>query len=360
MKRLIALALLLALLCGCEWMNGSYVSVTPHQVGADQRSDGDVRVVSTYSELRSTLISLIDDGSAEGLFSLADYPREDVLEDMENAVAYATGIYPIGAYAVESIDYVFGTGLGSNAMSVDITYRHTKSEIDRVRTVRWISGARDAIADALDDCEETLVLQITGYQSADFVQIAKDYAAENPDRVMEIPQVTATVYPDRGDTRVLELTFSYQTSREELRAMQEQVQPVFSSAALYVTGQAEERTKFAQLSTFLTERFDYTLETSITPAYSLLCQGIGDSAAFSRVYAAMCRRIGLEAMSVCGTKNGQDHCWNIVRIGGQYYHADLMVSQSFTPLTDDQMALYEWDREAYPACGGEGEENSGG
>lgn len=358
MKRSIALALLLALLCGCEWMDGSYVSVTPHQVGADQRSGDDVRVVSTYSELRGTLIGLIDDGSTEGLFSLADYPRENVIEDMENAVAYVTGTYPIGAYAVESIDYAIGTGLGSNAMSVDITYRHTKSEIDRIRTVRWVSGARDAIADALDGCEEALVLQITGYQTADFVQIARDYAAENPDRVMEIPQVTAAVYPDRGDTRVLELTFSYQTSREELRAMQEQVQPVFSSAALYVTGQAEERTKFTQLHTFLTERFDYTLETSITPAYSLLCQGVGDSTAFSRVYAAMCRRIGLEAMSVCGTKNGADYCWNIVRIGEQYYHADLLASPNFTPLTDDQMAGYDWDREAYPACG-EAEENSG-
>lgn len=350
-RRVGALVLALALLSGCGWMDGSYVSVTPHQVGLSQSGEGDARSVSTYTELRSALVSLIDDGCAEGLFSLAGYPREDVARDMERAVHYAMGTYPVGAYAVESIDYDFGTGLGASALSVDISYRHSREEIEGIRTVRWVSGAQKAIADAMDEGAEVLVLQITGYQDADFGGIVRAYAEENPDRVMEIPGVAVQVFPDRGDTRVLELTFYYRTDRESLRAMREQVQPVFSSAALYVSGQAEDRTKFAQLHTFLTERFDYTIQSTVTPAYSLLCQGIGDSRAFSQVYAAMCSRIGLEALSISGTRDGEAHWWNLVHIDGVWYHLDLLGAQQFLPMTDAEMTGYEWDRENIPTAG---------
>ena len=351
MRRLGAAALALALvLGGCGWMDGSYVSVTPHQVPLSQSGEGNARSVSGYTELRSALISLIDEGSTEGLFSLAEYPREDVLTDMERAVDYVTGTYPVGAYAVDSIDYDIGTGLGASAMSVEIVYRHSREELDNIRTVRWSSGAEDAVAEALDECADKLVLQISGYRDMDFSGVVREYCLCNPDRIMETPSVTVRVWPDRGDTRVVELLFFYRTDREELRAMREQVQPVFSSAALYVSGQAGERTRFEQLHTFLTERFDYTLRTTATPAYSLLCEGIGDSRAFSRVYAAMCRRIGLEAMTVSGTREGEKHQWNLICIDGSWYHLDLLGGGQFLPLTDGEMTGYEWDREAYPAA----------
>lgn len=348
-RRFCALVLALAMLSGCGWMDGSYVSVTPHQVALSQGGDGNARPVSSYNGLRDALISLVDEGGTKGLFSLAEYPRENVLADMERAVDYVTGKYPVGAYAVESINYNFGTGLGTSAMSVDITYRHSREEIADIRTVRWISGARNAIAEAMDECEEKVVLQISGYHDTDFSEIVREYARENPDRVMETPSVTCQVWPNRGDPRVVELLFVYRTDREVLRAMREQVQPVFSSAALYVSGQAEERVKFQQLYTFLMEQFDYRIQSTVTPTYSLLCEGVGDSQAFSMVYAVMCRRIGLEAKVISGTREGETHQWNLVKIDGVWYHLDLMASNRFQPLSDGEMTGYEWDWTVYPA-----------
>ncbi len=43
------------------------------------------------------------------------------------------------------------------------------------------------------------------------------------------------LYPDSGTSRVVELKFTYQTSRDSLRQMQPQVQRVFDSAALYIS-----------------------------------------------------------------------------------------------------------------------------
>ena len=355
-RRVLALAAAAALLLsGCGWMDGSYVSVSPHQVGAAQTVEGDARSVSSYMELRSALVALIDDGVTEGLFSLAEYPREEAVADMDRAVGYALETYPIGAYAVESIDYDFGTGLGASAISVDITYRRSREEMGRIRTVRWGSGAEAAIAEALDECAPSLVIQVAGYQETDFARIVREYALLNPDRVMERPTVGVQIYPDWGDIRVVELTFRYRTDREVLRSMREEVQPVFSSAALYVSGQAEDRTKFAQLHAFLMERFDYTLEPSVTPAYDLLCRGEGDSQAFAQVYAAMCSRIGLEAVSVKGALAGETHWWNLVNVDGAWRHVDLLALNQLRFLTDGEMTGYEWDRAAYPAADGAGE-----
>ena len=354
-RRLGALALAAAIgLSGCSWMDGSYVSVTPHQVVLNQTEEGDARTVSNYAELRNALVSLIDNGSDKGLFSLVEYPREEALVDMEQAVSYAMGTYPIGAYTVESIDFEFGTGLGALAMSVNINYCHSREEIERIRTVRGIAGAEAAIADALYECADMLVIQITGYEEEDLAAAVQNYAQKNMDRVMEIPQVQVHLCPDRGSTRVAELTFAYKTDPQLLRSMREAVQPVFSSAALYVSGQAEERVKFDQLHTFLMERFDHTIETSVTPAYSLLCQGIGDSQAFARVYAAMCSRIGLEVMTVQGTLTGETHWWNMVRIDGKWYHVDLLAGEGFRTLTDGEMTGYEWNRFNYPTADGTG------
>ncbi len=341
-RRLAALALALALLSGCGWMDGSYVSVTPHQVSPGQAGESNTSSVSDYTELRSALVRMVDEGSTEGRFTLADYPREAAEADLQRAVEYVTKTYPIGAYTVEAVESAFGT----NAISVDITYRHSRQELERIRTVRGMEDAQAAVAEALEECADKLVLQVSGYRDTDYNEMVRLYAQRNPDLVMEVPSVVPRTFPNQGDLRVVELLFYYKTDRETLRSMRQQVQPVFSSAALYVTGQASEETKFSQLHTFLMERFEYKLQYSATPAYSLLCEGVGDSRAFSQVYAAMCSRIGLEARSISGTREGEKHSWNQIRIDGVWYHLDLLASGQFRPMTDEEMAGYEWDRPA--------------
>ena len=340
-RRLLTLVLAVVLcLSGCDWMDGSYVSVTPHQVDLGQREEIRTPSVSSYTELRSALVRMVDEGSAEGRFTLEGYPRETAEADLQRAVEYVTKTYPIGAYTVEAVESAFGT----NAISVDITYRHSRQELERIRTVRGMEDAQAAVAEALEECADKLVLQVSGYRDTDYNEMVRLYAQQNPDLVMEVPSVVPRTFPNQGDLRVVELLFYYKTDRETLRSMRQQVQPVFSSAALYVTGQASEETKFSQLHAFLMERFEYKLQYSQTPAYSLLCEGIGDSRAFSQVYAAMCSRIGLEAECVSGTRAGQKYSWNQIRIDGVWYHLDLLASPQFRPMTDSEMTDYEWEQ----------------
>lgn len=356
MKR--AVCLLLAVLCfalaGCQgWTNGSYVSIKPHQEQNDKTSPENVSA-SVCWQLRNALTDLVESGAEEGIIYVHDYDQGRLESDLKTAIHHATTENPVGAYAVEGIRYELGTSSGMSAVAVEITYLHDRAAIRRIKQYETMDEVHSAITQALAECQAGLVIQIHNYENADFPQLIQDYAEAHPQVVMEIPEVSVGMYPEKGSDRVVELKFTYQTSREVLRSMQTQVKPIFNSAELYVRGDGEEQEKLSQLYSFLMERFDYKIETSITPAYSLLRHGVGDCKAFALVYAAMCKNAELECLVVSGTRAGEAWYWNIVRVGEDYYHVDLLASAAqneFQTLTDSEMEGYVWDYSAYPICG---------
>lgn len=349
-KLIVWVLVLCLILTGCESLfDGEYSSVKPHEQQTSSSEDQKYSI-SNYVQLYAALAELVESGSGGKVISVAHYNQSLVQTDMQQAVSELMERNPIAAYAVEDIKYELGKSNGQSALAVDISYVHDKSAIRRIKQVRSMDEAIGAISVALNQCEISLVLQIVNYDDTDFTQVVERYAQDNPQYVMEVPQVTVETYPETGRNRVVELVFKYQTARDSLKHMQKQVRPVFESAGLYVSGDGEEREKYSQLYSFLMERYDYRIETSITPAYSLLRHGVGDSRAFAVVYAAMCQQAGLECLVVSGTKAGESHYWNIVCDEGKYYHVDLLYGR-FQEMTDRQMTGYVWDYSAYPACG---------
>jgi len=354
MKRGLCLVLALCLLLGgCSWMDGSYVSIKPHQEQNSGSQTGTLSA-SNYQQLRQVLSDMVESGVENAVIHVSAYQQDLVEKGMETAVHYIRDLLPLGSYAVEDVKYEIGTGGGQPAISVSISYLHGRSELRKIQRVKSMEEAEQVIGEVLEQCSESVVLLVERYSKTDIVQMVEDYAKEHPNLVMETPQVAVGLYPDSGSCRVVELKFTYQTSRDALRQMQTQVQRVFSSASLYISSNDEDARKYAQLYTFLTERFDYKIETSITPSYSLLCHGVGDSGAFASVFAAMCRQAGLDCRTISGTRSGEAWHWNLIREGDVYYHVDLLQSKnagSLQKLTDEQMQGYVWDYSAYPAAG---------
>ncbi len=337
MKRgLVCMALLCAMLLGgCSMMSGSYHSVTPHH---EQLSgvQSDNLSAATYAELRNLLSDLVETGTESAVIYVPEYDQADLERGMKDAVRYISDILPLGAYAIDKVEYEIGTSAGQPAILVNISYLHGRSELRRIKQAANMEAAKIIIMKALADCDDSIVVYVDKYSNVDLVQLVEDYAVANPDVVMEIPQVAIGAYPEQGSRRVLELKFTYQTSRDTLRNMQTQVERVFASAALYINQNADEEQKYTQLYTFLTERFDYHLETSITPSYSLLCHGVGDARTFAMVYAEMCRSAGLSCKVVSGTRSGEAWCWNLICVEDVYYHVDLLSSSAagqFTKLS---------------------------
>ena len=344
-------ALLLAcslLLTGCSWNSGSYVHVTPHQNSSGAESKYGI-AVGDYLELLNVLKQLVDSAAESAVLDVTDFNQNDVENSVRLACVYVQTTYPIGAYCVENISYEVGTNSGRPAVALTIAYSRSRIEIQQIRREPGTLETAKTIRSALKNHSPRLVLLVETYSEMDFDQIVMEYARENPQILMEIPQVSVGIY-GRGAGRLVELNFLYQNSRDNLNKMQKNVQQVFNASELYITA-GPERQQYAQLYSFLMERFDYTLETSITPAYSLLYHGVGDSRAFAEVYSAMCRQSELECLVVTGTRNGEPHIWNMIRVDGRYCHVDLLRCSEeggFRPTFDDEMDGYVWDYSDYP------------
>lgn len=355
MKRQIVclVATLAVLLSGCNWMDGNYHYVQKHEEHGQTLDSGEVSA-SNYAELVNALGDMVAMGKEKGVIYIGDFNQTIVSQSVAAAVRRTLNETPLGAYAVEDIRYEIGTNNAKPAVAVEISYLHGRSEIRQIRQAQNMTQATQLIYEALRNCDAGLVLQVDEYEQTDFGQLAEDYATTYPEYVMEIPQVTAGIYPENGRVRILEIKFTYQNSRDVLRQMQAQVSSMFEAAAVYVSGDSSDHVKLSRLYGFITGLgFDFQTDTSLTPAYSLLRHGVGDSKAFAVVYAAMCRSVGIECSIVTGTRNGEVRYWNIVRDSQRYCHVDILQCEEigeFCERSDDEMSGYVWDYSAYPAC----------
>lgn len=361
MKRTIVCILLSCiLLSGCDGiLDGHYVFVEPHREENSQTETQNVSV-SNYDGLLTVLRDMVKDGTESGLISVAQYSHDRIASDMDRAVEYILTKDPIGTYAVTDIAYDLGTSAGQPAVSLSIQYLHGRSEIRKIQRPKDWGQVETAVAMALDSIESGIVLYVEDFREVDFNQWVSNYTMANPDKVMELPGVTANFYPETGRQRVIELKFTYQNSRDSLRVMQSTVARLFSAAAIYADGEGSQEDQFVKLYSFLMGLSpNLRQETSITPAYSLMQHGVGDSKAIATVYAAMCTQAELECITVIGTRNGAPWYWNIICIDGVYYHLDLLEchrNDSFIAKTDKEMTVeetngYVWNPEMYPACG---------
>lgn len=355
MRKILATACALCLLLsGCSFsvLDGEYVYTHPHEDN-DSLTDNVAVQAQNYSQLYHAMASMVEAGQAQGVIIVSGYDQRLVTADAEQAIYTLVKDHPIAAYAVADIKAELGKTGGEDALAVEISYLHDRAEIRQIKDVPSVEQAAKMIKSSLRACDVGIVLLVRNYEAVDFVQIMEDYAMEYPEHVIEQPRVTVNVYPDSGANRVVEVNFSYQNSRDALKEMQSKVQTMFTSASLYVSADRLEYDKYYHLYTFIMERFEYKIENSITPAYSLLMHGVGDHRAFATVYAAMCAREDLECYVVNGTRNGEAHTWNILCIDNVYCHVDLLhnsAANEFVTLYDYQMDGYVWDYDAYPAC----------
>lgn len=345
------------LLSGCGMgFDSEYVWQASHPM--PEATDSGLRIsASDYAGLYDALKQAVESGVSQLTISVANYDRNAVEPDMKKAAQALRICNPIAAYAIESFAWELGSAGGEQVLAVQFTYIYDQSHIKKIKTYSQQQNMEEAVYEALGACEAAIVFRVSNYQETDFVQLVEDYAAENPHVIMELPQVTVGVYPESGADRLIELKFIYQTSRDTLRNMQSQVMTVVDAAVDIVSISGQTRGKYIQIYALVMERFpQYSYETSITPAYSLLLYGVGDSRIIATVFATICREAGLECLTVVGTYDGEPRYWNIIRIDDVYYHLDLLRSKEegqFREMADDEMEGYVWDYLAYPSCGPE-------
>ena len=347
MKRLIAVVLCLVLLTGCT--GNSYLSVRPH---SNQRTEmTDTITVENYTQLRNALVQQVDQHETQ--ISMMTYAYAgDVEQDLQEAVDYIRYSYPIGAYAIRTLSYDLSKVASYYQISFRITYSHNAWELRQLQQVR-MDDLESAIGEAMARTTSQQTVMITGYRETDFAAYCQDYANRNPDKITQIPAVSIRIWPDSGSVRIVELNFDYEMLTGELQQMQEQVEQILQEAAVYAGYGRGVSEKINLLHAFLTERSVYTQGVTDTPAYSMLYEGIANSSVYAEIFRAVCERASVECYAVDGLKNGQLYTWNMIRLGGNYYHIDPYAAQQqgltqLELMTDEQMVNYVWDQTLYP------------
>ena len=350
MKRTICLALLFAVLCvlcnGCnDWMGGEYLSITPHKAQPEAYANRVIEVTS-YTQLRNAVANLVRTGAEDGIISISAFNRGTIHFYVDTAISNVIENTAFGAYAVEKITYELGTNRGVSVAAFQIHYRSGYQPNSKITEIENAQEMYDAVIDALESFERRILAHTEQYEKIDVASIVSQYSALYPDRIVEVPEVTISTYPDKGAERIVEISFEYEMDQLRLQQMRSKVEDHFRTAELSVRGIDDATEVYNQLFIHLTSQYTYSSTLSANPVYRLFEKGEGDEKTVADVFSRICTRIGLGCNTVVGTKNGQKYAWNAVQIHGKYYNVDLLQCverQEFHLLTDADLEKYKAD-----------------
>ena len=364
MKRLGALAALLlamGLLCGCGLLNNEYVSIKDYTPSVQEESSDDGKVtVKNFSALKQALLKMAYAGKTEGTIVFDAAYDGDTTADMASACWQVRTQDALCAYCVENMAYEINKIVTINEASVYISYSDVSEAAGDIRHLAFSSGIDDIIREAFSEGEKKLVVLISrsSYSAEDMAAAVTRVYREDPALGPKEPLARVNMYSGTGAQRLYEISINYGMTSEELDARTAQLQAVDAFAELDTSGMSEAELAYAACE-YLMEHCAVSDDRSDNTAYAALVGGWADSEGAALAYIVLCRELGIDCRIVYGQEDWTEHCWNIVRIDGSYYHVDITAAIENGAeagfLMNDEMAWgrYRWDVSSYPKCSGE-------
>ena len=364
MKRSAAILLLICLmisLCGCgSIFEKEYVSVTDSIAPQEGESDNAERYsVSNMTELKKALIGMVYGGAPGGNIAFDASYSGDAAADMENACWQVRTQDSLCAYCVRDISYEMEKIVNYYESTVTIDYTSYAAELSSIVQLPYAVGLEDILATAMEENRSrvTILIGASSYSVENMKSLILDLYRENPTVCVREPQLTVFMYSGAGRQRLYEINFHYGMAEDEVIRCKSQLKNLDVVSNLDAEGLDEVQGALAACR-YLTENCVYS-ETAKASCYDALILRESNSEGLALAYVEMCHQLGIECRIVYGQMGGGDHCWNIIRIDGDFYHVD--VSRCYDGdyadgfLLDDESMWndYRWNISNYPACTGE-------
>ena len=93
------------------------------------------------------------------------------------------------------------------------------------------------------------------------------------------------------------------------------------SIASSMNKKASDYEKVVQIKNYIVDNFEYDYSLAIHDPYTMLLKNIGVCTAYSQLFKSLCDEMNLDCKIVLS--NYDKHDWNIVKINGAWYHADI-------------------------------------
>ena len=363
-KRLFAAlsALAVILSCaGCSMFSSEYVYSEPYYSGEQPDGQGAGAEIKTYYQLREALQGAVNSAQTQLTLRFGGYSGS-VSDDMAAACYELRTSFPMGAYAVDGVDYDLNRIVSYYTAEISITYKRTAEEINAVVTLNGLTELNNYIKHVLSVFSGEAALKV--YSSAvdtDYIADAvKNACFDYPELLPIQPKAAIRSYPEEGYSRIYDMRFDYGMSGDELYALRDGVRAALDE--LCPTLDADSAGESAlRAAGYLSSACTQTPENYAETAYGALVLGSGDSMAMALAYKAVCDRLGIECVVVrggLGTLGTQAHYWNIIGVAGEHYHVDvsryaeLGAAGTFMKTDAELWGEYLWDSDKYPGCSG--------
>ncbi|MDP4142945.1 MAG: transglutaminase domain-containing protein [Bacillota bacterium] len=267
---------------------------------------------------------------------------------------------------------VTGTAVGTNRV-----FRNVIKAMDSAdkNTVKDYKGYYNAVKEALYNYDDTVVINVKNYDRDTYnLDVVKKVMEDNPQLKGSCTKYNLKIIKSVFSTRMT-FEFTYSESKETLQAREKAVQGKVSEIiAKVIKSDMKDYEKEAALHDYIVNNtvYDKRVDTGNMPlesytAYGVLIKGTGVCQGYAQAMDRLLKACGIESTMVTGDANDGTtwvkHAWNIVKIGGQYYHLDPtwddpvtedgsnMIRYSYFNITDDQISKnHRWDKTIYPKC----------
>ena len=358
MKNQAAVCMILSgslLLTGCSSMlQRSYSSVTPHSAAPAVESDHFTIRVESYQDLVNALLYFVTQGREEGTIRLYNYPY-DVEKDMQAACTEVLTEDPLGAYAVDDINYTITPIVSCYEPSIPLRYRRTREQITSITPTVGVTATRSALRKTLSAFREETALKVSYFEGdeTDFRKLLEEAYFSAPETALGMPDVDISLYPENGLHRILEVRLQFPTPVSTLQRQ--------SVLVLRMRDQLLNKLPIRQGDALLLAlcetlsgavRYDPSASSS---TYDALSNGVADSQGLALTMALLCHKLEIPCLIVSGSRDDLPHYWNIVSTQEGYRHLNLSFPPEYgeSPLLFDQTMYdngFRWDTAAFPQC----------
>ena len=243
------------------------------------------------------------------------------------------------------------------------------------KIVRDYKTYYNTVKEAMYNYDDTLVINIENYDRNIYnTDVIKKVLDDNPQlldnemnytlKIQKIPYITKMTFK-----------FSYSESKETLqnkeKAVQNKVKDIISKV---IKPDMKDYEKEVALHDYIVNnsKYDQRIDSGNIPkesysSYGILINGVGVCQGYAVAMDRLLKASGIETKLALGDaydgKNWISHAWNIVKIGGQYYHLDTtwddpvtedganIIRYSYFNVTDEQIEKnHRWDKVGSPKC----------
>ncbi len=362
-RRLTAIVLAAALafaLCGCgSAFEKEYEAVSDY-VPTVQASPytGDKVTVRSFGSLKQAISEFVLRGETTGKIVFDTAYDGDATEDLASACWQIRTQNALCAYCVENMAYELNKIVTYYEATVYITYAESRAAVSDIVSLPYSSGLTDVIRAAFADFEERLVLLInaSSYTEDGMAELVHSVYTSYPLSLPKKPNVSVNLYTGTGMQRLYEITLDYGVDEEEQESFRSSVDKL-SSLFDAQTRRLDEPHRALAACEYLTANCHYDAR-GYDSAYSALSYGYAGSEGIALAYTELCRQLGIDCTVVYGQLDWADHCWNVIKLDGDYYHVDVTacidggIEAGFLKNDEAMWGSYRWNASDLKPCNG--------